>query len=301
MNIFLSTNANPKTKSEKVRHFIRDVGVPLNVAPVALGLTANDFMRWWSGAAKKVIYNSQLAQLGQFLNIDENDIIKGSYDKDFVRSVLFSEATLPSKYLENQYSSLRTSAHILKYLAMTRGQHFSDMILRKMNISPLIYTNHDNKISLNYFVDLLAMLAENGLTPSELDDLACVMFLTLGQSPIGKRFGLVKTYYDCYQLLASVTDLFDTNFVYNFELHRTQVIIRAFLPYDKHAQIDWTKTNLNKLFRYRRILIGWFPFLSKLPPILPKTELKYLAAGIEETYKIIFTDRKPSPFFLVRS
>jgi len=297
MSIILDKNIRSK-KSEKIRHFIKDVGLPLNKAPEALGVTATDFLSWWSGYKPNLLRQRQLIQLGQFFNIDENQIVGGTYDKDFVRSVLFhGDAVLPERYSQNQFSYLRSSAHIMKFLTMTRGQYFSDMIMRKMNISPLIYNNFDNKISLNYFVDLLEMLAQHGLSQEEIDNLSCVLFLSISKTTLGERFRTAKTYYDCYTILAACAHLFDSNFVYSFELDRRQCYLKAFLPYDNHSHIDWSVAKMERLLRYRQILMGWFPYLSKLPPIIPETTIKYRPDGIEAVYYMPFSDSGLSPLF----
>lgn len=281
-----------KTKSDKVRHFIRDVGLPLNQAPLALGVKASDFMNWWAGDNSKLIRVSQLVQLGQFLHLDENQILAGTYDKEFVRSVLFSGASaLPEKYSQNQFSYLRSSAHIVKFLTMTRGQHFSDMIMRKMNISPVIYANVDNKISLNYFTDLLEVLAQNGFSQDELDHLACVLFLSLEGTPLGNQFKKAKSHYECYEVLASNVHLFDSNFQYTFELDRKQLQIHASLSFDKHAHVQWSFQRMERLLRYRQILIGWYPFLAKLPPQFPVCKITQTANGIDALYTIHFQDK----------
>ena len=224
---------------DKVKIFIKDVGLPFNRAPEALGVKSTDFMNWWAGNDPKLIKYRELISLSQFLNIDENTIIDGSYDKQFVRSLLFVDPqTLPEKYSLNQFSYMRTSAHIMKFLTLTRGQHFSDLIMRKLNISPAIYGDLNNRISLNYFVDLLEVLAGYGLMQDELDNLACVMFLSLSDTPLGEKFKKATNYYDCYEIVANNVHLFDSNFVYTFDLDRKKIQLRSFLQYENHAQID---------------------------------------------------------------
>lgn len=297
MSIILDSN-QPISKSEKVRHFIKDVGLPLNQAPEALGVSASDFMSWWAGRNPKLVKMRQLIQLGQFFNIDENEIISGTYDKDFVRSVLFlGDSALPERYSQNQFSFLRSSAHIVKFLTMTRGQHFSDMIMRKLNISPIIYGDLNNKISLNYFTDLLEVLHQNGLTQSELDNLACVLFLSLGGTQLGEKFKKAKNYYECYEVLANNVHLFDSNFEYSFELDRTKLQITASLDFDKHSHVEWSYGRMERLLRYRQILIGWYSFLSKLPPIFPEVKVEYGLTKIDALYVIKFGQQNANPFF----
>ena len=101
------------------------------------------------------------------------------------------------------------------------------MILRKLNISPLFYSNLDNKISINYFVDLLEILFENGMNQNELDNLAGVLFLGLEGTVLGNKFKKAQSYFECYEVLAQNIQLFDSNFDYQFELDKTQVLIKS--------------------------------------------------------------------------
>lgn len=286
------------TPSDSVREFIKDTGLPLNKAAEGLGVSSAEFMNWWAGYMPKLIQMPQLQNLGQFLNIDEARIMDGRYDKNFVRSQLFAgHRVLPEKYTQNQFSYLRSSAHIIKFLNLTRGQHFSDAILRKLNVFPLIYGDLNNKISLNYFMDLLDMLAENGLTQKELDNLACVLFLSLETTPLGEKFSKARSYFECYEVLANNVHLFDHNFEYTFELDRQQLRIRAFLPFDSHTHINWSKARMDRLMRYRQILIGWYSYLSKLPPIFPEYTVEPCSQGICGTYIIRFDDQQPNRLF----
>ncbi|MEK6628994.1 MAG: hypothetical protein AABY53_10240 [Bdellovibrionota bacterium] len=263
-----------KNQAEQVRSFIKDIGLPLNRAPEALGVKSSDFLSWWSGHQPQLIESKQLISLGRFLNIDEDQIVTGTYDKTHVRAVLFGgPLVLPDKYSKNQFSYLRSSAHVIKFLTLTRGQHFSDMIMRKLNVSPLIYSDQNNKISLNYFMDLLELLSQNGLTQDELDSLACVLFLSLGETTLGKKFKNAKTYYECYEILAQNIHLFDSNFDYSFELDQVRCKISANLHFDNHSHIDWAKARVNKLFRYRIFFVAWLPYLAKLSPVFPQNKI----------------------------
>jgi len=299
MNISLS-NFVLLTDSEKVRQFIRDVGLPSHVAPKALGLKPSEYMAWMAGSFIDITLKN-IISLGQYLSIDEATIIEGSYDKNLVRSRLFEGIEiLPEHYSQNQFSHVRSSAHILKYLALTKGQHYSDMILRKLSISPLLYSNLDNKISINYFMDLLDMLAQNGMSEMEIDNLAGVLFLTISKTSLGRRFQQATTYFECYGILSESSQLFDSNFTYNFDMDRKKVHIESFLSFDKHFHMNWSQTRLQRLIRYRQILMGWFPYLSKLPPILPEHKVEYSDTGVKCTYIINYDARNANSLLLIR-
>ena len=286
--------------AEALREFILDVGLPLNVAPEALGMAPADFMHWWAGFNNRLIQTREIESLGHFLSIDESEIAERRYDRALVRAKIFNgRNTLPEKYSQNQFSYLRSSAHIIKYLRLTRGQHFSDRILRKLNVYPLIYDNHDNKISLNFFMDLLDTLADHGLCQSELDNLACVLFLSLEDTPLGQKFRKAQNHFECYEVVAQNVHLFDGNFVYDFELDRKQLRIQAFLHYDSHAHISWTNARLEKLMRYRQILVGCYAYLSKLRPLFPECKIERSKYGVSATYIVTFDEPGTNRLFAV--
>lgn len=277
--------------AEALRKFILDVGMPLNLAPEALGMAPQDFMNWWAGFNNKLIQNRELALLGQYLNIDESEITDLRYDRNFIRTKFFAgRNSLPEKYSQNQFSYMRSSAHIIKYLRLTRGQHFSDTILRKLSVYPLIYDDLNNKISLNFFMDLLDVLTEMGMSQPELDNLACMLFLSLENTPLGEKFRQARNHYECYEVVANNVHLFDNNFVYDFELDRKQLRIQAFLHFDSHTHINWSDASLDRLMRYRQILVGCYAYLSKLRPLFPECILERSKYGVNTTYIVNFND-----------
>lgn len=290
------------SKDKKLREFIKDVGIPLNRASEALGLSPMVFLDWWSGNRSRVIKKAQLAQLGQYLHINEDTILEGTYDKNFIRSVLFGgDMTIPEKYSQNQFSYLRSSAHIFKFLTLKYGQHFSDMIMRKLNISPLIYSDLNNRISLNYFMDLLDILAEHGFKQNDLDQLACVMFLSLDQTPqMRADFAKARNYFECYEVVARTFKNLDNNFTMELDLDSTRFSVTTFLDYDNHSHIDFRRKSIDKILRYRLVLAGWFPYLSNLAPSMPEYEVKYTSNGIRCDYTFNFPEAEARQIHLVR-
>lgn len=280
---------NFKNDSALVRDFIFDIGMPLNKVPEALSLSAGDFMNWWAGRNDNLVQYCNLLSLSHYLSINPEHIIEKTYDKNYIRSSLLSSFNeLPEQYSENQYSYVRSSAHIIKLITMSRGQYFCDNILKSMKVNPLLYQDLNNKISLNFFVDLLEKLAEAGFSQSELDLMACSMFLSLENTPLGQRFRQARSYYDCYEIVANNMFLFDSNFEYSFELKNNCFEVKAFLNFDKHYHVNWKALSLERIMRYRFLAVGWFPYLSNLPPILPICKIEHKKNGIEGYYILNF-------------
>ena len=115
-----------------------------------------------------------------------------------------------------------------------------------------------------------------------------MLFLSLESTPLGEKFKNARNHYECYEVLANNVQLFDSNYVYNFDIDRTRLRIQSFLHFESHDQIKWSEARLERLLRYRRILIGCYPFLSKLPPIFPECKVEQCKYAVSETYTIRF-------------
>lgn len=277
------------SKSESIRQLILDTGLPLNKAPDALGMSSSDFLKWWSAKGEIKTSNPNLKVFAQFFGITEEQIINGKYDPNVLRKRLFHDPlTLPEKYSINQFSFVRTSVHIFKYLVISRGQHFADSIAYQLNVSPLIYQNLNNRISLNYFIDLLDILESNGFSQKELDTLSGLLFLGIADSELFTDFKKSANYLECYTTLAKNLDLFDQNFVYHSEIRKDQYIMTALLPFDNHNHFKWVDSKIKKLQRYRQLLLGWFPYLCGLPPLIPQVTYLSKTEGIETRYVVNF-------------
>lgn len=287
------------SNNKGIRQLILKTGLPLNKAPEALGMSSAEFMRWWSSCGAVGESRAQVISLAQYLDISEDQILLGDYDLNLLRSRIFTDPfTLPKKYSANQFSYLRSSAHIYRYLVLTRGQHFADSLARKLNISPLLYQNLDNRISLNYFLDLLDLLKSNGFKQQELDTLAGVLFLGLAESNLFTQFKNSKDYYECYSTLAKNLKMFDENFIYHSDLDKKQYRMTSFLPKEKHNHFAWSVAQINGLLRYRQLLAGWFPYLCGLSPIMPKVSHEFSPDGIKTTYLVTFPSAHTSQLSL---
>ncbi|OQW53404.1 MAG: hypothetical protein A4S09_07330 [Proteobacteria bacterium SG_bin7] len=280
----------PLLEGELVRKLIMDVGLPLNRAPDALGLTPKEFLRWWSNSSRVKLPRRAMTSLASFLKIDEKQIAEQNYSKENIRTTLFGGSyILPERYSVNRFSHLRSSAHIAKYISLTRGQHFCDKIMTSLGVPLLLYRDLEETISLNYFIDLLDILGKNGFSENELESLACLLFLGIENTDLGKKFSAARSYAECYDVLAKNIYSFDSNFIYASDLDTTRYILKAYLPYDRHYHFNIDHEHVTRLFRYRQTLIGWFPYLARLVPIRPMVQIDYLTTGIEATYVVKFS------------
>lgn len=290
-----------QSKTENLLYsFIVDVGFPLNKAPVALSLSSSEFLTWWSRNSEyKCITNKNISSMAQYLSIDENLIFQGNYNKDLIRKRLFENPIeIPNQYLTNSFSFLRSSAHIVKYITLIKGQHHADKILRKLNISPLIYSNLDNKINIKYFIDLLETLHQNGFNQDDLDTLASLILMGIQGSGLHKEYLKAKSYYDCYCTFAKTINQLESNFEYSADISRSHFRLTTHFYFDKHDGLA-PNTSFDRLLRYRQLFLGWIPRLSNLHPFLPRTEIIATDNFIKEIFTVDLTQVDSNRPYLV--
>lgn len=267
---------NPPSQIESVRlkELLREVGVPIRQLPEILSLSAEECLQWWSGRLDLRVKPAHFGRLSHLLSIDENALFNGGYDKHLARSRLFSDKLiLPERYEENKNSFVRASAHIIRYITLTRGQWFADQVLVELNVSPLIYQNVDMRINLTYFADLLEILERRGFTPAEMDTLSSVMFLSLRETALGRQFAGGTNYEEAYRVIANNFHLFDSNFECQSRFVGKKYLLKTTLPLQGHQAVGRDAMAQRRLLRYRHLALAWIPYLAGLTPLFPSSEL----------------------------
>jgi len=274
----------PMNESQRLRELVREIGLPLSRLQEIIALKSEDCLAWWSNHDHKVqVASSAFSGLAKIVGLNEDQLFKGNYDRELARKRLLGDfRSLPARYQENQNSFLRTSAHIIRYVVLTRGQAFADQILYNMNVSPLIYQDLNAQINLTYFADLLDVLVKKGFSQEELDTLASVIFLSLQETKLGQCFQAAESPFDVYTTLAKNFDYFDSNFEYKSHFAGKSYILKTVLPLDQHASLKGSPQKIMQLMRYRRILAAWFPFLAGMAPLFPKAKLLKFSSDIVE-------------------
>lgn len=282
----------------RLRELIREIGIPLRRLQEVINMKPQDCLTWWSDANSNLkVGQESFSRITEMVGIDENKLFMGTYDRQLARKRLLGDfKALPERYQENQNSFLRTSAHIIRYIVLTRGQYFADQILYSMSISPLIYQDlGGQKINLTYFADLLDVLAQRGFTQDELDTLASVIFLSLQETKLGQSFGKSETVHDIYSTLAQNFDYFDTNFEYKSKFVGKKYVLTTTLDLGQHEMLKDTPASVRRLMRYRHILLAWFPYLAGLTPVFPKTELLRFNEVVEMQYEFDLESNSKRP------
>jgi hypothetical protein len=283
-----TNSLTPSTdESPRLRELVREIGLPLAKLTDVTSLMPEECLKWWSnhGPTLPLGYKA-FSRIAELVGLDENDLFSGNYDRDLARKRLLGDHTsLPARYQANQNSFLRTSAHIMRYIILTRGQYFADQILYSLNVSPIIYQNLNSKVNLIYFSDLLATLEKKGFSQAELDTLASVMFLHLKETTLGNSFGAGKSYFEIYKTLADNFSYFDTHFEYKSRFVGKKYVLKTTLPLEEHSLLKESPRNIQRLARYRHILSAWFPYLAGMSPLFPKTEFLRKPDSVEMLYE----------------
>lgn len=280
-------------ESTRLRQLIEEIGLPLRRLPDIIEHKPEECLSWWSQLDSDIkVTEEHFTKVAQFLGMDESRLYQGNYDRELARKRIYGEfESLPERYSENQNSFLRTSTHIMRYVALTRGQMFADQILTSLNVSPLIYQNTDVRINLTYFADLLETLSHNGFSAQEMDTLASVIFLSLQETFLGKKFRSAENLFDVYETLASNYNYFDTNFEYRSKFLKDKYVLKTTLPLDQHSQLYNNRQGVDRLMRYRHILLAWFPYLAGMTPLFPKMEVVRSTKNILETEYVFNLNR----------
>ncbi|HWU42599.1 MAG TPA: hypothetical protein VN132_04140 [Bdellovibrio sp.] len=269
----LNNDLSDNSEAQRLRELIRELGLPLRRLPEIIHSNREQCLSWWSQHNEISINESHFSRLAGLVGIDENKLYSGKYDHHLARRrILGDYNSLPHRYQEGQNSFLRTSSHIFRYIVLTRGQWFADQVLSSLDVSPLIYQNTDQMINLTYFADLLEALSKKGFTQRELDTLASVMFLSLQETLLGQRFEEAENFSDVYSILAKNFSYFDSNFEYKSQFVGKKYVLTTTLPLDHHQSLKKTPANIQRLMRYRHILLAWFPHLAGLTPLFPTAE-----------------------------
>ncbi|MNS59985.1 hypothetical protein D3C72_929600 [compost metagenome] len=123
-------------------------------------------------------------------------------------------------------------------------------------------------------------------------------FLTLGQSQLGKQFQQAENYFDIYKTLAESFHYFDSNFEYKSEFVGKKYILKTILPLDEHEALKSDRQTMDRLVRYRHILLAWFPYLGGMAPLFPKTDVSFGSSTVEMRYEIDLSVKPKRPMSL---
>jgi hypothetical protein len=279
-----------ESDEQRFRDLVKTLGLPLKFLPEILELPADKVLLWWSGVYPTAISERHFHRLAQSLGLQESALTEDhlqSLNLDLAKRRLTQGIqSLPERYSKNQNSHLRTSAHIVRYMTLTRGAHFTSRILANLNMSAQVYKDPNAKINLTYFVDLLTELKKNSFSQKEHDCLSSVMFLGIHETALGKEFAQCTNTFEVYEILNRNFHNFDTNFTYKMDFRGRHIYLKTEICLDHHEHLKENPGGVQDLMRYRHLLLGWFPFLARQSPLLPLADSKIENNTLTTQYQI---------------
>lgn len=256
---------------ERIRIFVIRSGIDFGHLSQALGESLRFVMQWWNRPHELRLTDRHFANLAAFLDLPLEALLNDDLPIENLRQ-RFIEGPIHvnERYFVDAFSNVRTTAHIARYLSIRFGRARVDQVLRQMGVHPCVYSNLDNKINIDYFVDLLEAAKRMGLGQNEIHHLSSYMFLTMKNTEIGRQFAEASNYLECYGVLNRNFKNFDHNFIYDMSLHENGFTL-AIRPGEVLARkIHDHEIDCTNLAIYRKIMACWFPYLSGLPPLLGK-------------------------------
>lgn len=252
---------------KKIRGLIKESGIPLAQFSEAIGWKTEQTLDWWSGRGDGLV-GKNIESLAQYLGVSPNSLIEKNIDIALIRQrILQGPRALPENYANNASSYVRTLAHILEYLSMLYGRHYTDSLLRSLNIHPLFFDDLENKINITFYNDIFEELSRRGVDDVDIASLACYIFLSLRETDLGKRFKAATDHQKSYMILAENATLFETNFEYDFQIDSKNIRIIAKPTEATSELLKKDPDKFKRLFSYRKNVFSWFPTLSDLAPL----------------------------------
>ncbi len=263
----------------QIRQFINHSGLGFEKLGQALSESPKFVLRWWNRPDELRLSDRHLANFATYLNTDLDTILQGKDSLEKLRlNFIEGPRHLNENYFEKAFSHVRTTAHIVRYLSIRFGRSKVDEALRNMGVHPCIYFDLNNKISIDYFVDLLEVAERMGLTPTEIRHLSSFMFLAMKDTELGLEFASARDYLECYDVLNRNFHNFDENFIYEMDLREDGFSLKIRPGEALERKIRNNLIDCTNLAIYRKIMVCWFPYLSGLAPLFGSLN-KSLAFG----------------------
>lgn len=252
----------------RLRELIVQSGIPLKDFSAAAGASTSEVLNWWSRNGGQ-LSSKNLRSLSLFFGVSEERLadIHEDLPVSLIRDRLFQgPRVLPEAYGHHAGSFVRSSAHIVEFLALTRGRRFADSLLTSMDVHPLIFDDLDNRINFQFLIDILNRLNGLGMSDSEIEALGNYVFLRIQDTELGRKLADAQTYRDSYELLGKYLETFDTNFNYRMDVDAQEMRLYA-TPTEAERFLAGRNPRVYQLvFRQKRRLTAWLPTLSGLAP-----------------------------------
>ncbi|MGE0763538.1 MAG: hypothetical protein AB7N80_09705 [Bdellovibrionales bacterium] len=253
---------------EQLRVFVVQSGIDFRTLGMAIGESTRFVMQWWNKHGEIWLSDRHIGNLSAFLDVTPEQLLTQQIPVEELRTRFIEGPTrIEERYFVNAFSKVRTTAHIVRYLSLRFGRANVDNLLRQMGVHPCIYSSLDNKINIDFFIQLLEKVKSLGLAPQEISQLGCYMFLGVSGTELGSQFAQARNYAESYQVLNSNFHNFDRNFIYDVHLDDEGFEMTIHPGEVLQKKIQDENTDCAMLALYRKYMMCWFPYLSGLPPV----------------------------------
>lgn len=129
-----------------------------------LSLTLRQYHK--NRAKAREVSASSLLNLSRELSLDMESLAYGKIDfLAFARQFHGDREYLPDRYSIGALSRRRSSVHLLKYADDSFGKEVTDEILRKLQVSRLVFDRPDDLISIHFPTDFCNSIHTMGVSP----------------------------------------------------------------------------------------------------------------------------------------
>lgn len=251
-----------------LRRLTLEHGVPLRKLAEKLDISYAECLDWWSDRSLTLPL-SKIRNLVWTAGATDDDLVYGRISKSTVDTAImdYPERINP-KYLRYALSYTMSSKHIVEFMDLRYGSFITKGILFKLGVHPDYFRSTQNRISIEFFEDLLKEFIALGNSFDDIRILSKCMFLTTEEDPNGRRlFRKCSRYRDAFQVIAESTASFDENFTYKFEIYSNKVRITS-KPTER--LVEATKNpryGSKELYHYRSKVFGDMVSLCGLPAL----------------------------------
>lgn len=103
---------------------------------------------------------SHLYLLSRYFDVDSNDILNGTFNTWKVAENFGREPRIPMRYKGQKLARMREILPLILFLNLKKGTQYTQSVLAKMGMEPVLYLGPDEEISINCLIDLVKHIVE---------------------------------------------------------------------------------------------------------------------------------------------
>ena len=196
---------------DAIRSYIVESSIPLKEAAQRANMPASQFLNWWASKELTLEEDHSESFLGSISESLPNFIHRG-FSLAVVGSNAMSPSILPERYGQNALSFVSSSRHILSIIELQYGKLVVHDLLKRLKVPFQYFENLQNRISIQFFEDLLQEYIKFGNSPDEFGPLSKALFITIEETTMQSVFPVASTYEEAFNTIKASTKYFDENF-----------------------------------------------------------------------------------------